>query len=105
MTTTLRRGFGAGVRVAIAPLVTDTPIIAISVAAISAVPAGWVRAIAIAGGLALIAMGSWEISRARQNSAHEEPVAGSGQDIAKGLSAYDADDAATRLAAFTGRQV
>jgi len=84
VTTTLRRGFTAGVRVAIAPLITDTPIVALSVAAVSSVPESWVRVIAIAGGLALVLMGSWEIARARQNATQESEVAGSGQDIVKG---------------------
>lgn len=84
VTTTLRRGFGAGVRVAIAPLLTDTPIVAVAVAAVSAVPAGWVRAIAIAGGLALVAMGGWEILRARQSSLQVETVGRAGDDVIKG---------------------
>lgn len=84
VTTTLRKGFGAGMRVAIAPLLTDTPIVAISVAAVSSVPDSWVRAIAIAGGLALVAMGSIEIARARRHSALEDEPAGSGEDLVKG---------------------
>ena len=84
VTTTLRRGFAAGVRVAIAPLITDTPIVALSVAAVSSVPEGWVRGIAIAGGLALVAMGSWEIIHARRNSSVEVDQAPASQDVLKG---------------------
>ncbi len=68
VTSTLRGGFGAGVRVAIAPLLTDAPIITLTVAVISAIPEGTVRIIAVAGGLMLVAMGGWEIVKARGNA-------------------------------------
>ena len=83
VTTSLRAGFGAGVRVAIAPLLTDTPIVVASVLAISAVPEGWVRGIAIAGGLAIVAMGIWEIWHARANAARTDE-AGGASDMLKG---------------------
>ena len=85
MTSTLRRGFGAGVRVAIAPLVTDAPIIALTVALISTIPEARVRAIAIAGGLALVAMGIWEIVRARRNSVEMGDQSGGGDDVLRGV--------------------
>lgn len=66
VTTTLRSGFAAGVRVAIAPLLTDAPIVGLAVAAISSVPDGWVHGIAIAGGVALVAMGVSEIAGAER---------------------------------------
>lgn len=84
VTSTLRGGFGAGVRVAIAPLLTDAPIIALTVAVISAIPAGTVRAIAVAGGLMLVAMGVWEIIRARGNATSESDSAGA-DDILRGV--------------------
>lgn len=83
VTTSLRAGFGAGVRVAVAPLLTDAPIVAASVLAISSVPESWVRAVAVAGGLALVAMGTWEIARAGANSKRREQ-AGSSGDMLKG---------------------
>lgn len=84
VTSTLRGGFGAGVRVAIAPLLTDAPIIALTVAVISAIPEGTVRAIAVAGGLMLVAMGAWEIVRARRNATSESESARA-DDILRGV--------------------
>ncbi|NND03648.1 MAG: LysE family transporter [Acidimicrobiia bacterium] len=83
VTTALRAGFGAGVRVAIAPLLTDTPIVIASVLAISAIPETWVRSIAIAGGLAIAALGIWEITNARANAARTDEAGGAG-DMLKG---------------------
>lgn len=84
VTSTLRGGFGAGVRVAIAPLLTDAPIIALTVAVISTIPESTVRAIAVAGGLMLVAMGAWEIVKARGNAAAESESARS-DDILRGV--------------------
>lgn len=84
VTSTLRSGFGAGVRVAVAPLLTDTPIVAASIFAISSVPETWVRSIAIAGGLALVAMGAWEILHARANASRTEE-SGATSDTLKGV--------------------
>ena len=47
--TTLRRGAGAGIQVAAAPLVTDLPIILLSVLALSNVPERVVAGLALAG--------------------------------------------------------
>ena len=54
VTSTLERGFGAGVRVAIAPLLTDAPIIGLTVAVVSSVSDSWLRGLAIAGGADVI---------------------------------------------------
>jgi len=64
VTTTLERGFGAGVRVAIAPLLTDAPIIALTVAVVSTVSDGVLQALGMAGGLAIAAMGVWTVASA-----------------------------------------
>jgi threonine/homoserine/homoserine lactone efflux protein len=84
VTSALRGGFGAGVRIAIAPLLTDTPIVAIAVAAVSSVPDGWLRGIALVGGLALVATGVAEILSARRTAAHVEADGGSSGDVLKG---------------------
>jgi threonine/homoserine/homoserine lactone efflux protein len=76
ITSTLQRGFGAGWRVALGPLVTDAPIIALSVAVLSAVPGSFLNGLAIAGGLVLAALGLWELRWRRSNvSEHEAPRA------------------------------
>jgi threonine/homoserine/homoserine lactone efflux protein len=57
VTSTLERGFGAGVRVALAPLLTDAPIIALTVAVVSSVSDSWLRGLAVAGGAVVALMG------------------------------------------------
>lgn len=84
VTSTLRHGFGAGARIAIAPLLTDVPIVVAAVAAVSAVPVGWVRVIAIAGGVVLAGMGTIEMVHARTNARHVHEVRGPGRDMLKG---------------------
>jgi threonine/homoserine/homoserine lactone efflux protein len=66
LTSTLRRGFGAGWRVAMAPLVTDVPIVALAVLAVGALPDGFVRGLGIAGGIVVIGFGSWELVSVRR---------------------------------------
>ncbi len=53
----LRSGTAAGAMVAIAPLITDAPIVALSLLVASTVPAGVLTALSTAGGLYLIWLG------------------------------------------------
>jgi threonine/homoserine/homoserine lactone efflux protein len=62
VTSTLERGFGAGFRVAVSPLVTDAPIIALTVAVVSSVGGGALRLLGVVGGLTVAAMGAWSIA-------------------------------------------
>ncbi len=64
VTSTLKRGFGAGWRVAMAPLVTDVPIVALAVLAVGALPDAFVRGLGIAGGVVVIGFGFWELRSA-----------------------------------------
>ena len=57
VTTALQRGVWAGVRVAIAPLLTDLPVVALSVLAVGAFPAGGLSYLAAAGGVFVIFLG------------------------------------------------
>lgn len=66
VTTTLERGFAAGVRVAVAPLLTDAPIIALTVAVVSSVSDTVLRALGVAGGVVVAAMGIWTVVTARR---------------------------------------
>ena len=66
LTATLQRGFGAGWRVAVAPLLTDAPIVALSVLAVGALPDAGVRALGIGGGAAVATFGVWELRTARR---------------------------------------
>ncbi len=57
LTTSLQRGFAAGSRIAVAPLLTDAPIVALTVAVVGALPGGVVRGLTIAGGAFLVYLG------------------------------------------------
>lgn len=66
VTSTLQRGFGAGVRVAVAPLLTDAPIIVLAVAVLSAIDDAVVTGLAVAGGVVVIGMGIHTVWTARR---------------------------------------
>ena len=57
VTTALQRGVAAGVRVAVAPLLTDLPVVALSVLAVGAFPARVLPYLAAAGGVFVIILG------------------------------------------------
>jgi len=65
ITATLRRGFAAGARVAMVPLVTDIPLIVISMLAVRQLPASWRAGIGIVGGavVVLLAVRTWRDGR------------------------------------------
>ncbi len=57
VTTALQRGVGAGVRVAIAPLLSDLPVVALSVLAVGAFPPAGLPYLAAVGGVFVIFLG------------------------------------------------
>jgi len=57
LTTTLQRGFGAGSRVAIAPLITDLPFILLTLLLTSVLPARLLSAVGIVGGAFVVYLG------------------------------------------------
>jgi threonine/homoserine/homoserine lactone efflux protein len=57
LTSTLERGFRAGLRVAIAPLLTDLPIIVVSLLIFSALPPLMEVGLTVAGGVLLVYLG------------------------------------------------
>ncbi len=84
-TATLQRGFPAGARVAAAPLLTDAPIIALSVVAVGAMPSRAVQGLGVAGGIAVAAFGIREIVGVRRGGGGEtDPV---GADLWRGVVA------------------
>ncbi|MCH9649705.1 MAG: LysE family transporter [Deltaproteobacteria bacterium] len=50
LTTSLQRGFASGARVALAPLMTDAPVILLSLLALGSLPASFLRFLSLAGG-------------------------------------------------------
>ena len=86
LTSTLQRGFGAGLRVAVAPLITDAPIILLAVAVVSSVSDGVLRGLGIVGGFVVVAMGGrtiWEAGRL--HGADDERVVAGAQDLWRGV--------------------
>ena len=64
---------------AIAPLLTDAPIVLLALLAVGALPGAGVRALGIVGGIAVMSFGFWELIAARRRSYAgdaEVPVAG-----------------------------
>ena len=62
-TSSVQRGFGAGARVAVAPLLTDLPIVTFAVLAVGALPSGVLPVLAAAGGAFIIFLGTGSIRR------------------------------------------
>ena len=63
VSTAIQRGFSAGARIAVAPLLTDAPIVALGVLVATGVPDRMVSWLSIVGGLYLIWLGVAEIRR------------------------------------------
>ncbi|MBP7964453.1 MAG: LysE family transporter [Caldilineaceae bacterium] len=57
VTTTLERGFGAGLRVALAPILTDVPIVALVLLTLNILPPWALTALSVGGGLFVIYLG------------------------------------------------
>lgn len=83
VTTALQRGFAAGARVAVAPLLTDAPIIALAVLAAARLPAVWEEGLAVGGGLYLLYLGADTVRTAFRSVGGAPPVGG-GADLRRG---------------------
>ena len=67
LSSTLHRGFLAGLRIAVAPLLTDAPILGIGLLTLHALPAAALGGIGLAGGLFLVGLGIQQALKARQD--------------------------------------
>ena len=74
VTATLRNGFPAGWRVAMAPLLSDGPIVATSLFAVGSMPDGWVRGLAMVGGAVVVAFGLGELQSLRRDEAPADDI-------------------------------
>lgn len=74
ITTTLARGFGAGLRVAVAPIVTDAPIVVLVLLTLNSLPPWAVMGLSVAGGLFVIYLGveTWRSAPAASLSAQAD---------------------------------
>jgi threonine/homoserine/homoserine lactone efflux protein len=84
LTSTLKRGFGAGVRVALAPLLTDAPIVLLTVFVLESLPAPAVRALGVAGGAYVIYLGAGTLRGARTAELSAARNSSSRTDILRG---------------------
>jgi len=82
-TSSIERGFGAGVRVALAPLITDAPIVVLGVVVAGTVPDAVMRGLGMAGGVLVAALGVHTIWRARTGPETLASAAGA-QDVWRG---------------------
>lgn len=57
VSTALERGFAAGVRVAAAPLLTDAPVIVLSILVLAELPAAFLDGLTLAGGVFVVWLG------------------------------------------------
>lgn len=85
--TALRSGFAAGARVAVAPLLTDAPIILLSVLAVSQLPDAVVVGLSVAGGAYLVGLGAVELRRAPTATLTAPGSGGGAGDVRRGFLA------------------
>ena len=76
LSSTLERGFWAGVRVSIAPLLSDGPILAIALLVLKDLPSAWLTGITLVGGLFVIWIGVQTVRSSRGELRTEDAVRG-----------------------------
>ncbi len=84
ITATLERGFGAGLRVALAPFVTDLPIILVTLLFLNSLPDVAVVGLTLAGGLFVLYLGVETVRAAPNATLVTDSSLGSQQDLWKG---------------------
>lgn len=84
VTTTLERGLVAGVRVALAPLVTDAPIVGLTVVLVGAIPGAGLRLLGVVGGVVVALMGI-RTARSASRIDGEQDVVRPGVDLWRGV--------------------
>jgi threonine/homoserine/homoserine lactone efflux protein len=79
LSESLRRGFRAGAVVSLAPLISDSPVIILSLVALRQVPEGFLAVLSLAGGVLVVFLGVRTTIDARTLSENDEVAqAGSG---------------------------
>ena len=84
LTATLERGFRAGVATAIAPLLTDAPVILLSLVVLRRVPDWLLTAVTVVGGLFVAYIGVATVIRARWPLPPLETASASARDVWRG---------------------
>jgi threonine/homoserine/homoserine lactone efflux protein len=87
LTNTLKRGFGAGVRVAVAPVITDAPIVVATLLAVDALPGVALRVLGGAGAVYLLWLGAGTFASARSATLDDVRSGGTRGDLWQGVVA------------------
>ena len=85
ITTTLARGPAAGMRVGLSPLLTDAPIILLTVLAVDALPAWAAGALSAVGGCYVVYLGAETIRAARGATLDDTAQGGAANDLGRGV--------------------
>jgi threonine/homoserine/homoserine lactone efflux protein len=84
ITSSLERGFGAGARVALAPLITDAPIILLALLVLRTLPDGWLALVGALGGCLVVSYGLQNLRLRSQTTHQDQRQSGDALDIARG---------------------
>jgi threonine/homoserine/homoserine lactone efflux protein len=85
--SSLERGFRAGLRVALAPLASDAPIILICLLVVSRLPASFLTALAVVGGLFVIYLGVETTLKARHAKTFGQDATADSGDFLRAVTA------------------
>ncbi len=86
MTATLERGFRAGMLTAVAPLLTDAPVILLSLVALRQLPAPFLPVVSVIGGLFIITLGVQTVLSAQKPREVGKIEGASGRDVLRGVA-------------------
>jgi threonine/homoserine/homoserine lactone efflux protein len=84
VSSTLARGFGAGLRVAAAPLLTDAPIILLAILVLRDLSSAWLGLIGTLGGCVVIYLGIATLRSPFEDRAIQDETGGSAADLWRG---------------------
>ena len=84
MTSSLERGFRAGALTAIAPLLTDLPVILLSLVVLRRVPGSFLSAVTVAGGIFIVYIGFKTIRDAGAERELDPDAGASSRDVVRG---------------------
>ncbi|GAA2871710.1 hypothetical protein GCM10010517_32010 [Streptosporangium fragile] len=87
ITASLRGGFPAGLRIACVPVLSDLPLVVLSIVAVGALPELLVTVLSVAGGLYVVHLGVATVreSRAAEPPAPGEKAPGSAREVARAI--------------------
>lgn len=84
VSSTLARGFGAGLRVALAPVLTDAPIILLAILVLRDLPSAWLAWIGALGGCVVIYLGVGTLRSPLHDRESDQEASGSSLDLWRG---------------------